>query len=229
MRIHQVTDLHVPEDGSDEKFAHVRENVLRQFGLVEQEKPDLLVISGDLTMVDGSEAGCLWIRDNLPDVPVIVIPGNHDDPGLIQRVFGGWPVTQQHDDCTLVFLDTSTDHLPADQMMVLDDLDSTGLNVLFLHHPPHLIGSGFMTKNQPLLNCTEAAGAITASAVEHVFCGHYHNAAQISCEGFELYLTPSPAFQIALESEPFTMEDFEPAVRIIEIESGRVTTELTYV
>ncbi|MEX0943667.1 MAG: metallophosphoesterase [Pseudomonadales bacterium] len=229
MRIHQVTDLHVPDDARDDRFSHVRENVLRQFHFVDAETPDLFVISGDLTMTDGSATGCQWIRDNLPNVPVVVIPGNHDDPLLIQQIFGAWPLQNEHAECSVVFLDTSSDRLPPDQIAALEKLNCKQPCLLFLHHPPHLIGSGFMSKNQPLLNCIDAANAISASRVGHVFCGHYHNAAHVSCEGFELYLTPSPAFQIALNSELFMMEEFQPAVRTIHVESGRVSAELAYV
>ena len=229
MKIHQITDLHVPDEMSDDRFVHVRENVLRQFRFTERELPDLLVISGDLTMEDGSEDCCQWISQNLPDVPVIVIPGNHDDPRIIEQVFGPWPTQKKYANCNLVFLDTSSDELPHDQISILGALDAKHPCLLFLHHPPHLIGSGFMSKNQPLLNHSVAADAIAVSVVDHVFCGHFHNAATVSCDGFELHLTPSPAFQIALDSESFTMEEFQPAVRTIDIESGCVSTELIYV
>lgn len=226
MRIHQITDLHVPDDESDEKFSHIRRNVERQLAFVAAGLPDLLVISGDLTMTDGSEVACQWIRDSLPrDVPVIVIPGNHDDPAVIRRVFGSWPAQQHHDECSLVFVNTSSNYLPPEEMALL--AVSPGPEcLLFIHHPPHRIGAGFMSTNQPLLNCDAAARAIGDSAIDHVFCGHYHNQAQVSCDGFELYLTPSPAFQIALEEIPFTMEEFEPVVRTIDVTAGRVSTEL---
>jgi Icc protein len=229
VRIHQVTDLHVPDDDCDERYAHVRRNVLRQFQFVESDKPDLLVISGDLTMNDASELGCRWLYENLPDVPVIVIPGNHDDPKLIEKIFGSWPQEQEYHDCLLMFLDTSSDYLPEDQLKVLNERSTCKPCVLFMHHPPHLIGSGFMSTNQPLQNWADVAQGISNAGIEHVFCGHYHNSARVTCEGFELYLTPSPAFQIALESEQFVMEEFQASVRIIDVTAGHVVSELVYV
>ena len=38
--------------------------------------------------------------------------------------------------------------------------------------------------------------------------------------GFQLHVSPSPAFQIDLNAEEFKMEPFEPSVRIIEINAG---------
>jgi len=229
VRIHQITDLHVPDNNNDERFAHIRSHVSRQFAFVGSEKPDLLVISGDLTMSDASEIGCRWIYENLPEVPVIVIPGNHDDPRMIERIFGQWPQQQDSADCSLVFLDTSSHHLPEDQLQLLSELKPRQPCLLFLHHPPHLIGSGFMSKNQPLLNYEEAAQAISAAGIAHVFCGHFHNSARVECDGFELYLAPSPAYQIPLDSEAFQMEECQPAVRTINVESGHVHSELVYV
>jgi Icc protein len=229
VRIHQITDLHIPDDESDERFGHVLKNVRRQFLFIEFEKPDLLVISGDLTMNDYSEASCLWIKLNLPDVPVVVIPGNHDDPAMINRIFGAWQSRIDYDDCTLIFLDTSSDRLPPSQLEFLANVRSEKQCALFIHHPPHLIGSGFMSLNQPLLNHADVARSIGDSAVNFVFCGHLHNEAHLSCKDFELFLTPSPAFQIAIDQEQFTMEEFRPSVRKIDINADGVSSELVYV
>jgi Icc protein len=228
VKIHQVTDLHVPDDSDDEMFAYVRSHVSRQFEFVGSEKPDLLVISGDLTMSDASEIGCRWIYQNLPDVPVIVIPGNHDDPKMIKNIFGQWPQQQKNADCSLIFLDSSSGHLPEEQLQLLSKLTPSPPCLLFLHHPPYLIGSGFMSKTQPLLNHREVAQAISTAGIEHVFCGHYHNSAQVECHGFKLYLTPSPAYQVALDSEEFKMEECQPAVRTIDIKSGHLYSDLVY-
>jgi hypothetical protein len=86
-----------------------------------------------------------------------------------------------------------------------------------------------MSKNQPLKNYAVAAQAIMDAGIKQVFCGHYHNSARVACDGFELYLTPSPAFQIALESELYMLEECQPAVRTIVIKAGHVHSELVYV
>ena len=226
MLIHQITDLHVPDEGSTQPFGDVKANVERQLRYIDSARPDLLVISGDLTMIDRSEEACNWIKSRLPDVPCIVIPGNHDDPAMIARIFGQWPTRADYDDCSLIFADSSPDTLPDDQFELFR-VDAAGQRcVLFIHHPPHLIGSGFMTLNQPLRNYAEVAHALSESAISHVFCGHYHNAAHVQCGGFDLFLTPSPAFQIALDEPAFTAESFKPAVRTIAVSASKVKSEL---
>ena len=233
--IHQITDLHIPDTNDDERFVHVRENVLRQLALIEADGTDLLVMTGDLTMTDGSRAGCEWIRSVLPPVPTVVIPGNHDDPALLYEVFGAGRCMNpcfcfmlKREGRGLVFVNTTGDRLPEDQLRFLSRLPQRA-SILFMHHPPDLISDGFMALNQPLWNYVDVASAIRSSPITHVFCGHYHNAIDKDCDGFSLHLTPSPAFQIDLHSRDFLMQDFRPSVRRIILEGEYVDTQLVYV
>ena len=218
----------MPDDDSDERFHHIRGNVLKQFEFVDRAQPDLLVITGDLSMKDYSKTACQWIKEHLPEVPTIVIPGNHDDQNLVASLFGQWPDQQFYDDCALSFLDTSSDSLPTGSLKRLEKTRSDKPGLLFIHHPPHLIGSGYMSLNQPLNNHLAVAKAISDSDIQYVFCGHFHNRAEVKCKNFELYLAPSPAFEVSLEHSEFTMESFQPAVRTIEVSMGKLTTYISY-
>ena len=55
--------------------------------------PDLLLATGDLSE-DGSRTSYLALRNYLKPlgIPVLALPGNHDDPGLLAEVFPGSPV-----------------------------------------------------------------------------------------------------------------------------------------
>ncbi len=226
MKIHQITDLHIPDDEYDVGFEHVRVNILRQLSFVASEQPDLLVITGDLSMKDHSRQACTWLKDHLPDTRTLVIPGNHDDPEMVSDIFGPCASTQEFDDCTLIFADTSSCVLPNRQREFLEQVKSDKPCLLFVHHPPALIGTGFMARTQPLGNHQEMAQAIGQSDIDYVFCGHFHNQAEMACEGFELYLTPSPAFQVSLTEPEFTREVFEPGVRVIEVQGKQASTRV---
>ncbi len=70
--------------GSDLHFGqpHDPEVAERFLESVHEESPDLVVISGDFTQrakVHEYEAARAWL-DRLPEVPVVVTPGNHDVP-----------------------------------------------------------------------------------------------------------------------------------------------------
>lgn len=237
MRIHQITDLHIPDASSRADLDHVKPNVCRQLAFIESDDSDLLVISGDLTMTDGSREGCEWLKAQLPDsVRTIIMPGNHDEPEVLWDVFGAERCIDQRffytfptDHWHLVFLNTTTDYLPDEQIAFIASQVPAQPCVLFVHHPPDLVSDGFMAVNQPLMNHREAAQAIGESAIEHVFCGHYHNRAEKDCAGFKLYVTPSPAFQIDLHVREFSFQAFEPAVRVIELGPGTVDTRVEYV
>ena len=83
--------------------------------------------------------------------------------------------------------------------------------------------------NHALENAEQVSKVIKESKIKHVFCGHYHNAIDKRCDGFYLHLTPSPAFQIDLDSKEFHLQPFEPGVRIIDIEQSSVTSHIVYV
>jgi 3',5'-cyclic AMP phosphodiesterase CpdA len=229
VRIHQVTDLHVPDDDGDPRFVHVRENVLRQFSFVESHAPDLLIVSGDLTMRDASDVGCRWVHSNLPDVPTIVIPGNHDDPHLIQSIFGAehWPAVRDYADCSLVFLDTSSDQLPANQIEFLGDLSPKKPAILFIHHPTKEVSGGFMDVNHPLANRSEVDEVIADSHIDHVFCGHYHTEFEIH-DDYHLYVTPSPAFEVDRDSVKPKIGPPRVPLREIVVEGSDVTNRMVY-
>ena len=234
MRICHITDLHIPDQGNVEQLSHVKTNISRQLEYVSASEPDLLVISGDLTIPDASESGCNWLAAELPrNVASIVMPGNHDSPEVLWSVFGPthcrserFYFTIDNEPLPLIFLDTHLDILPDEQISFLRSREA-GPAVVFMHHPPDLISDGFMSRNQPMQNHGEAAQALRDAGVTHVFCGHYHNVAEIDCDGFTLHLSPSPAFQISLDEPEFTPQPFTPSVRVIEITDGcEVTTEL---
>ena len=237
MRIHQITDLHVPEENNGSDFEHVRPNVLKQLSFIESDHSDLLVISGDLTMKDASTSACEWISSILPPtLRTIIMPGNHDDPQILWDVFGPERCIDQRfffviekAKWNLLFLNTSTDRLPGEQLEFLAAQSSGVPCILFIHHPPDLISGGFMALNQPLLNHAEVSDVISASSIEHVFCGHYHNSVDKVCDRFHLHLTPSPAFQVDLHSREFKMEAFQPAVRVIDVRDNSIQTQLVYV
>jgi Icc-related predicted phosphoesterase len=73
VRILAFADLH----GRPERVTRVR-------ALVAEHAPDLVVLSGDLTHVEGG-AEALALLHTLP-VPVLAVPGNMDGPGAVDEI-----------------------------------------------------------------------------------------------------------------------------------------------
>ena len=212
MKIHQITDLHIPPEMPTENLTHIRPNVRRQLAYVSDYPPDLLVISGDLTWPDHRKDACRWLKSLLPDIPVAMIPGNHDDPGMMYDIFGVERCTdpsfcymQDYPDGLIIYVNTQANALSMNQIDQMKIWAQERSCILFIHHPPSLIGGGFMDKN-------------------------YHNQRdhRIGLE-FTVHLTPSPAFQISLSNPEFEKEAFDPIVRIIDYVDGQISTELVTV
>jgi 3',5'-cyclic AMP phosphodiesterase CpdA len=68
MRLWSLSDLHVePTRGWDLPAANARPRF------------DVLVVAGDL--IPRMERGVAWLRERVPDRPVIYVPGNHEGYG----------------------------------------------------------------------------------------------------------------------------------------------------
>ena len=84
-----------------------------------------------------------------------------------------------------------------------------------------------MDINYALGNREEVDAALCRSNVEHVFCGHYHADFDVN-DGYHLYITPSPAFDVDLyQAEPVITPASIP-LREIVITADRLDTRVIY-
>lgn len=238
MRIFQVTDPHVPPlDAVGEADHQVRQNFLRLMSHVADEQPDLLVLTGDLPGKDGSREVYEYIRRHLPvDVPVLILPGNHDDPVALFDVFEGGLNTRSDfvermrlDAIDLLFLNTASTRLPDEQLALLQD-DSLRPSLrpgslLFLHHPTQEVSGGWMDQTYPLQNAAAVHRALNESSIQHVFCGHFH-AEKVLQGDYTLYVTPSPAFTVDLEADKPVIGPPDIPYREITVDGDRVETKV---
>ena len=87
IRIAQITDCHLP---ADPKRAYrgidPYKNLQTLLTKVKSLKPDLILASGDLSE-DGSQVSYTALKHllNSIDVPVLALPGNHDDAARVHR------------------------------------------------------------------------------------------------------------------------------------------------
>jgi 3',5'-cyclic AMP phosphodiesterase CpdA len=146
-----VSDLHL---GAEEEGADPVRHLEAVLGAIRSlpNRPDALLVSGDLTH-DGGETELRLARELLErlEVPVHVLPGNHDDRGLLRRVFelpgvGSEPVNYVVDvgDLRLVAFDSNVPgqdpgRYELDRLSWLD-LELSARpdrpTLLALHHPP---------------------------------------------------------------------------------------------
>ena len=222
MLIAQISDLHVRGDNTPAN-TFVPTNALLEACVAHlntlDPRPDVVLATGDLVDL-GRDVDYALLRDILAplEMPIFLIPGNHDsreglrrafsdsahlaaEPDWIQDAVEDWPVR-------LIALDTVD---PGQPHGVLDAARLAWLDarlavqperptVLFMHHPPFRTGIHHMDQ----INLIEGAAGLGAIVrrnpqVERVLCGHVHRPIQLRWHGTIASVAPSPAHQVMLD------------------------------
>jgi len=240
MLIAQITDLHagyqVEVDGKNiDTLEGVRRAVVHINAMT--PRPDAVVATGDLVAEERLETYQDLATAVAPlAMPLYVIPGNHDDRGLIRQVFGGagylpegegflhYAVEDQ--ELRLVALDTQDTGLVSGLLCAarLDWLSRTLAaapdrpTLIVMHHPPFRTGiPGFDTIG---LSGRDALGEIVARnpQVRAIACGHVHRDIVTSWRGTLVAVTPSTGYQYPLElnnDAELVMAAEPPALRLL--------------
>ncbi len=233
MKFIQITDLHIDQAGECPFEIDVRQNFFDVLDAVAAEKPDHLVVSGDLCYRVGEENIYRWIRAQLDGLPFAyeVIAGNHDDSAMMAEVFERTHLlidseiyfAKKWGKQPALFLDTAVGHHSDNQLKWLKrQLKNINSNLLvFMHHPPFKAGVPYMDDNHALQDM-EQVQALFAEFPHQisVFCGHYHIEKTVVHDNVTLMITPSCFFQIGQQSEDFSVDHHRIAYRIIEVDKG---------
>ena len=233
--IAQITDLHLRPRGlacyrvSDTNMMADR---AVQSLLSLTPRPDAIVVTGDLT--DRSDPREYAVARELLagfDIPVYLLPGNHDSsedmrremsdfPGIRERKDGKIFYSGKIGDVRLIALDSHLPgrpegHLGQDQLSWLDETlrESSDPTIIALHHPPVL--SGIVHMDKMGLTDSDALAEVLAPCahVQRILCGHIHRPIIASFAGKVMTLAPSTGHQVVLDlSEDGPAKfNFEPA------------------
>ncbi len=205
--------------------------------------PDLLLATGDIVQ-DESRAGYERFRACLEPlgVPVISIPGNHDDPKLMtallnggsfqvggERRIGRWSLLALS---TFLAGEDAGGLGPARLQGLRKALAAhAGQHVLItMHHHPLPMGSAWLD-GVALRDADEFWKIVDACPhVRAVVCGHVHQAADRERNGVKFLSTPSTCAQFLPGSEFFALDERPPALRWLELHpDGRIDTEVVWV
>jgi len=185
-------DMHyVGPDGSarplpDRKGKYALELAVRAVrNALRAGRPDAILLIGDI-LEQGSAPGAMedarCVRETLAafGIPLVVVPGNHDDyPDRIQEIFG-WPEGAYEINGHLLMpfcdeYDPNTDlpSRPAGSMKRLTELAGSGKPIVVIQHPvilPHI------EDDYPynLANAREIADAYAEDGVCLSISGHFH-------------------------------------------------------
>jgi 3',5'-cyclic-AMP phosphodiesterase len=218
--IAQITDLHIKPPG---ELAYCKVDTAAALtSLIAHLKnlrprPAVVVATGDL--VDGPSEAAYAHLDRLLaplDLPLAVIPGNHDNRDLVRRVFCGQQYAQPSGPANLLLglqaldlflLDSS---VPGQPQGHLDGATLSWLDVslaasadrpalVFLHHPPFVTGIVHMDR-QNLQNARDLAAVVASHPrVRLIAAGHVHRAVATVFAGVAATICPAPNHAVDLD------------------------------
>lgn len=179
VRLLQLSDIHLSAGGTpvEGRDPARRLRAVLAAARLETEPADALVLTGDLTD-DGSRSGCHDLRAALAPLglPILAVPGNHDDPRAVRDTFGpdvleigGWRIAGI--DSTRPAQIHGTVDVDA-EMSRLDSYDRRP-TALAMHHPPVTPSTNAWFQ---LEGAAELRAAIARrSHVKALFTGHLHH------------------------------------------------------
>jgi 3',5'-cyclic AMP phosphodiesterase CpdA len=210
-RVLHVSDLHF---GTREDPA--MEHALR--ALLERIRPELIVASGDLThrgRRDQHELAARFLRSF--DLPLLVIPGNHDIPYTFPARFIRpwaeferlWETTEplyRSDGLYVVGLNSvrpwrhQSGALRREQLRRACDLlqhaPAGALRIVALHH--HLLGAPWRSTKKPVSDRNRVLATLVDGGAELILAGHIHQAAASERREFEVTETDVRAVVVAI-------------------------------
>jgi len=214
----QLSDLHI---GGNENGMDPIPRLEAVIGAVRAlpNRPDAVLVSGDLTD-DGAEQSYRVAREMLAglEVPLHVIPGNHDDRERLREAFdlpgaGDEPINYSATvgELRLVAFDSivpgqDPGDFPSEQLRWLDAelaAESRAPTLLALHHPPLATGIPEWDAINLLAPQREALAAVVARHPQllGITGGHLHRVATSALAGRPVLAAPSTYWQVSPDFE----------------------------
>lgn len=258
MLIAQLTDTHLKDAG---KLAYrqvdTSECLRRAISHLNalRPRPDIVLMTGDITD-DGTSSQFGHALDLLAElqIPLLAIPGNHDEREALQTAFPK-PASQEpsgthcfvSDDhpVRIVMLDTT---VPKQSHGILDaprlawlqlmlEAERERPTLIAMHHPPFKTGIRHMDRQ----NCGNADKLaeilVDQPQVVGIVCGHIHRTIVTRFASKPATIAPSPAHSVVLDLNPDGPSCFNqepPAVHLHfwqpdDTPYGRLTTHTSFI
>jgi 3',5'-cyclic-AMP phosphodiesterase len=204
--------------------------------------PDALLVTGDLVQDDpGGYPHFRRVFGSL-GLPVLCLPGNHDEPTAMRRALAGQPFqlggTVDLGRWRIVLLDSCVPGAAGGALSkaALAALDAALAgaaqrhSLVCLHHHPVPMESRWLDR-VGLANAAEFFEIIDAHRnVRAIAWGHVHQCYDALRKGVRLLATPSTCAQFLPNSEDFAVDPRPPGYRTLELRAdGTLLTEVVWV
>jgi len=227
----QISDLHIKRPGAL-AYGKVDTAAALTHCIAELNRfvprPQLVVASGDLvdTPTEEEYRHLKQLLTSL-EIPILVVPGNHDARSLVRASFPAQPYARAIGALDLslalgaldvILIDSTVPDAPHggiedNTLQWLDTTlaaSATRPALLFLHHPPFVTGIAHMDR-QNLRNTGDLAAVLKRHPrTRLVAAGHVHRATLTMFAGIPTTICPAPSHAVALDLD----ERYPPALRI---------------
>ncbi|MEM7027722.1 MAG: 3',5'-cyclic-AMP phosphodiesterase [Pseudomonadota bacterium] len=245
IKIVQITDTHILDDGAPLfnglETSESLEKILKRIKLEERDL-DLVLLTGDLVQnATNTSYEKLITHLSLFTVPVFSLPGNHDNPAMLNDVFkkeghdvekiihiGEWCIIMLNS-CVIGSHsgELSESELKFLQMTLGKNIDKHCL--IALHHHPVSIDSSWMD-SMILINAESFLSVVDEyQHVRAIIWGHIHQKFESQRKKISLYGTPSTCMQFKPKATAFAIDDKPPGFRRLMLnKDGSINTEVVY-
>ena len=206
---------------------------------------DVVAITGDIVQDEPEAYGTIELLFDGLGVPVLLIPGNHDEPAELKRRLGHAPFQVGGEFRTgngwQVLLLDSWSAESADGEGELGGTQLAGLEshlaasadphaFVLVHHPPVPMESAGLDR-LGLLDATAFLQTVAGShRVRGIAWGHAHQALDIYArDGLRLMCTPATSMQFVPRQPGFAVDDRPPGYRVIDLNAdGSIASEVIW-
>lgn len=232
-RIIQISDIHLFDQAEKSllgvntqmSFLAVLEHLKK-----ESQNIDAIILSGDLSQ-DNSVASYHRLAEafDIFKLPIYYVPGNHDDPSTLSKVFPRGNIQSQKaivfNDWQFILLDSYKSHavegyFSDEQCRLLEQALKAHPKhraIVVLHHQPVPVGSAWLDKIG-LTNADDFWKCLAQYPQVHtVLFGHVHQQYEGKKNGIHLYSTPSCCIQFKPNSHDFALDNIPPGYRQIDL------------
>jgi 3',5'-cyclic-AMP phosphodiesterase len=204
--------------------------------------PDAVLVTGDIVQDDPAGYPHFSRLFGSLGMPVLCLPGNHDEPAAMRRELNRAPFTVGgHVDFgpwRIVLLDSTipgsaSGRLSPQTLVELEEALATAGSrhcMVCLHHHPVAMDSRWLDR-VGLENASEFLQTIDRHRnVRAIVWGHVHQAYEGLRKGVRLLATPSTCAQFVPHAADFAIDRQPPAYRTLELRpDGSLTTEVVWV
>ena len=240
LQIVQISDIHIGAKGELTFEADGRGQFHSVLATVQNMKPDILILTGDLCLEDPQRSTYPWIKAQIDPlaIPYFAIAGNHDDSQMLAEVFhpdrikgGELYYSERIQDHLIVFLDSRVAKFSENQWSWLYNTiqDANQTIHIFMHHPPIETGASYLDERHAFKEQSRFKKMMNQIDQQiHVYCGHFHTARYIQENNVHVHICPSTLFQMNAESQQFELNSTTPGFQLITIDQQRVETRITW-